>query len=351
MTPEPKHRPRILITHRVHREVVERLAERYQVVTNDTDFSLSRTDLLRAAEDAEALMTFMPDRVDDELLACCPKLRVIAAALKGYDNIDVQACSRHGVWVTVVEDLLTDPTAELAVGLLLGLSRHITSGDRRVREGLFTGWQPLQYGLGLAGTQVALVGFGRLGRAVAHRLAAFGPELVYFDPIRAPKQVETRLRVAFLSLREALATSRVVVVCAPLLSETLHLIGQSAISSMPAGSLIVNVGRGSVVDEAAVAEALQAGRLAGYAADVFEFEDLTRPDRPPGIHPGLLACPDRTLFTPHLGSAVSEVRLAIEHRCAGAILQALSGAIPDGTPNRLMHPAPGSAASSPQNPN
>lgn len=339
MTPEPKQRPRVMVTHRIQTEAMERLAERCEVIANDTNLSLSRADLLRAAQGAEALMAFMPDYIDDEFLYLCPNLRVIAAALKGCDNIDVDACSRHGVWVTIVEDLLTEPTADLAVALLLGVSRNILSGDRWVRDGTFAGWQPTLYGLGIASERVAIVGFGNLGKAVARRLEVFGPELVYSDPIRAPEEVEKKLKVSFLSLPEALKTSRMIVVCAPLVPETMHLIGDSAIHSMPAGSILVNVGRGSVVEESAVAKALQDGKLAGYAADVFEFEDASRPNRPSFVHPGLVSCRDRTLFTPHLGSAVSEVRLAIELRCAEAILQALAGREPDGAINRPGNPS------------
>jgi phosphonate dehydrogenase len=281
-------------------------------------------EILQRSRDADALMVFMPDRVDEAFLAGCPNLKVIAAALKGYDNIDVDACSRHGVRFTFVQDLLTEPTAELAVGLLLGISRNIPAGDRMVRCGGFKGWLPILYGTGLAGATVGIIGMGAIGQAIATRLKAFGSRLIYSDPQALEQTREAALGLVRHPLEDLLARSDFILAAAPLTQETTHMINAATLATVRAGAYLVNIGRGSVVDEAAIADALISGKLAGYAADVFEFEDWARQDRPPGIHPALLAHADKTLFTPHLGSAVDSVRRDIALNAAHSILSVLS---------------------------
>ncbi len=321
-------RPRVVLTHWVHPEVTALLAERCEVVPNDTRESLPRAELIARARDAQALMAFMPDRIDDAFLAACPSLRVVAGALKGYDNFDVDACVRRGVWFTVVPDLLTVPTAELAVGLLLALARRIPEGDALVRSGRFSGWRPILYGTGLAGRTIGIVGMGAVGRAVARRLASFEARLVYADPAEILEGEASGARR--MALDELVAGSDVVLLCVPLTPATLHLVDARAIERMRQRALIVNVGRGSVVDEAAVAAALGTGRLGGYAADVFEFEDWARADRPREIPASLLGARDRTVFTPHLGSAVDDARREIALWAARSILEALGGQVPRG---------------------
>jgi phosphonate dehydrogenase len=278
-------------------------------------------------------MVFMPDSIDQAFLASCPSLKVIAAALKGYDNFDVDACTRQGVWFSIVPDLLTEPAAELAVGLLLGLSRNITAGDRMVRSGKFKGWRPVLYGTGLAGATIGIVGMGAIGQAVAARLKAFGCRLIYTDPQALERAQATAIGLARHPLEGLLAQSDFILMTAPLTPRTRHIINATTLAKTKPGLYLVNVGRGSVVDEAAVAEALASGHIAGYAADVYEFEDWGRHDRPLGIHPGLLASPDKTLFTPHLGSAVDSVRREIALQAAHAILSALKGDPPAGAIN------------------
>lgn len=315
--------PRVVLTHWVHPEVAAALRPHADVVTNDTHESWPRDLLFGHLRDASAVMVFMPDRVDDAFLDAAPRLRLVAGALKGYDNLDVAACARRGVKVTIVEDLLTVPTADLAIALLLALTRNVLPGDRRVRAPGYAGWRPVLYGRGLAGSVTGVVGFGRLGQAIAKRLAAFDADVRVADPAASgdPRA---------MPLDEMLAVSDHVVLAAPLTASTHHALGSAGLSRMKPGATLVNVGRGSVVDEEAVAAALESGRLAGYAADVFEFEDLSLPDRPRAIPPALLAFPDRTVFTPHLGSAVDEVRRAISMQAASSILDLLAGRPPRG---------------------
>lgn len=317
-------KPRVVITHRVHDEILELLAERCDTVPNQTDDTLPRAEVLSRCRDAEALMAFMPDRIDGGFLDACPRLRVIGAALKGYDNFDVEACTRRGVWLTIVPDLLTVPTAELAIGMMVGLARRLRAADARVRTGKFQGWSPVLYGDGIEGLTVGIWGFGAIGRAIACRLQGWNARLLYTDKAPAAREVAG---AAFCGEDELLKRSDYLVLALPLTAQTLHAVSRESLASLKAGAYLINPCRGSVVDEAAVLDALEAGHLAGYAADVFEFEDWARPDRPDAIQRRLLAHP-ATLFTPHIGSAVGRVRREIERCAAENILQALAGAVP-----------------------
>ncbi|MBZ5520721.1 MAG: hydroxyacid dehydrogenase [Acidobacteriia bacterium] len=327
--------PRVVITHKPYPQVIDLLRPSCSVVANDSLESWPKETLLEHAAQAEALMVFMPDSVDDDFLARCPRLKIIAAALKGYDNFDVAACTRRGVWFSIVPDLLTVPTAELAMALLLALTRNLAAGDQLVRGGKFQGWRPVLYGSGLHGRTVGIVGMGKLGRRLARLLAGFETKILYSDPAALAPEDEARLHASRVDFNDVLARSDVVLSLLPLTPSTLHLIDAGAVARMKRGSYLVNVGRGSVVDEKAVADALDSAHLAGYASDVFEMEDWALPDRPRTIEPRLLRHADRTLFTPHLGSAVAGVRLQIEMAAAGNILQALRGERPADAVNDL----------------
>lgn len=320
--------PLVVITHKVHDEVKGLLGARCAVIANDSVETWPRQKVLEFAREAEGLLAFMPDTVDEAFLEQCPRLKIVAAALKGYDNFDVEACTRHGVWFTVVPDLLSAPTAELAMGLILGITRNIPAGDRLVRSGNFEGWRPVLYGKGLHGRTVGIIGMGKLGRRLAGFLEGFEVTIIYADPVRLQPEEERRLGAAQVDLNHLLSVSDIVVLLLPFTSSSFHLINSDTLARMKQGSYLVNVGRGSVVNEEAVADALAAGSLAGYAADVFEMEDWARPDHPRKIPGRLLADRDHTLFTPHLGSAVKDVRLEIELAAARNILEALEGRRP-----------------------
>lgn len=327
-------KPKLVITHKVHDEVLEMLAPHCDLITNQTTFSLSRNDTIQLAQDADALMVFMPDRVDSDFLKACPKLKVIGAALKGYDNFDVDACTANDVWLTFVPDLLTVPTAELTIGLMVGLIRHIRAADEHVRSGYFKGWRPQFYGLGVDGATIAIIGMGAIGQAITQRLNGWDAKLVYTDQQALDSEQEAALNLEFMLLDEALAQANIVIMALPLNSQTQHLMNQQVLQKMQPGSFLVNPCRGSVVDEAAILRLLESGHLAGYASDVFEMEDWARNDRPNEIDANLLAHPN-TLFTAHIGSAVSNVRLAIEKRAAENILRVLAGEQPLDPANQI----------------
>lgn len=325
---------KIVITNRVHVEVVELLAAYGELVVNEGHDPWSRDEVLQRAADADALVAFMTDEVDEAFLARCARLRIVACVLKGYDNFDVAACTRRRVWFSVVPDLLTNPTAELAVGLTIALGRKLLAGDAYVRSGAFAGWRPHLYGTGLDGSTVGIVGFGAVGRAIARRLAGFGARLLCYDP-RPPSDAEGKGHgVERRALADLLAESDFIIVAAPLTPDSLHLIDGSALARIKRGALLVNVGRGSVIDEAEVAAALQDGRLGGYAADVFEMEDWARRDRPARIAAALLASGAPTVLTPHLGSGVARVRREMEMVAARDVVAVLQGRPPANAVNQ-----------------
>lgn len=310
--------PKIVVTQPVHEEVLARLQSAGEVLMNPGPEPWGEAELHRHLADADAMMAFMPDRVDQRTLLNAPQLKTIACALKGYDNFDLNACTQAGVSVSFVPDLLTEPTAELAIGLTIAAARHVLAGNSSVRRG-YAGWRPQLYGTGLHGSIVSVVGLGAVGRAIVDRLLGFGcAQLLGVDPHGTDK------RVTMAGLADALSRSDYVILAVPLLEVTRHLINEAELAGVRTGQVLVNIGRGSVVDEAAVARALQDGRLGAYAADVYEMEDWLLEDRPHQIHPDLLQHPS-TVFTPHIGSAVKKVRLAIEMRAAENLIIALRG--------------------------
>lgn len=328
---------KVVISSWVHPEVRSLLGRNCAVVPNDTRQALASEVLLERCRDAHGLMAFMPECVDDAFLAACPDLRVIACALKGYDNFDVEACTRRGVWLTIVPDLLTAPTAELTIGLMIALGRNILPGDGLVRGGDFSGWRPTLYGHGIDGSTVGLLGAGAVGKAIARRLAGFRTTLLYTDNTPLSADHEDELRLRRVALADLLEQSDFVVLCLPLLHDTRHLVDRNFLARMKLGALLINTARGSLVDEAAVADALEGDRLAGYAADVFSMEDWALPDRPREVSARLRES-HKTVLTPHLGSAVDRVRREIALQAAESMLQALRGEVPAGAVNRPPSP-------------
>ena len=323
--------PRIVVTCRAFPETVALLREHGEVIANDGEAPWSPARLRDTCREADAMLAFMPDRVDAAFLEDCPRLRIVACALKGYDNFDVEACAARGIWLTIVPDLLTDPTAELTIGLMIGLGRRLLAADTTMRRGDFAGWRPVLYGHSIDGATVGLLGGGAVGRAIASRLSGFGCRTLVHD--RAPGATLPP-NARWATLDETVASADWLIVALPLTAGTRHLVDAALLARMKSGARLVNPGRGSVVDEHAVAEALQAGRLGGYAADVYELEDWALDDRPRTIDPRLLADTARTLFTPHIGSAVESVRRAIELDAATNIVEALRGERPHGAIGR-----------------
>jgi phosphonate dehydrogenase len=324
---------KIVATNPVFAETRALLEEHATLEVNPNIEPWPYEEVRRRCRDATGLLAFMTDRVDADFLAVCPSLRVIGAALKGFDNIDVEAATKAGVWLTIVPDLLTVPTAELAIGLMLSLGRNIVAGDRNIKQRGFHGWRAELYGAGLAGTTVGIVGFGLVGRAIAERLAGFQCRLLAHDQSGSEGLAKSRPYVTMTSFEDLIADADYIVLALPLTAETRHIVNSKTVAAMKPGARLVNPARGSLVDEAAVADAVACGHLSGYAADAFECEDWALEDRPRRIDPRLTSPSAPTVFTPHIGSGVTEVRREIELSAARSILDVLAGRIPFGAVN------------------
>ena len=333
-------KPRVVVTHWVHPEVADYLAGFSDALIPTRDQGVfSPAQVADLAGSADGLIGCMADRVDDAFLARCTRLRVVSATLKGYDNFDAEACARRGIWLTIIPDTIIAPTAELAIGLTIGLMRKIAAGDARIRRGDFAGWRPQLYGSGLSGATVGIAGMGQLGQAIARRLAGFEAQVAYYDERRLDARTERALSASRHSLEQVAEISDVLIAALPLSGSTRHLVNSNVIQRLRLGAFVVNVGRGSVIDEDAIADALDSGHLGGYAADVFAMEDWMLTGHPAAISDRLLRHP-RTLFTPHLGSAVDDVRLQMSLQAARQIRQVLDGERPDYAVN-VPEPWPG----------
>lgn len=264
--------------------------------------------------DADALICLLLDTIDEALLERAPKLRVVANCAVGVDNIDLGAAAAAGIVVTNTPDVLTDATAELAFALALAVARRIPEGERLARSGTWSGWALDQLlGIQLAGATMGIVGFGRIGQAVAHRALGFGMQVVYADPhdVSAPARRVT--------VDQLFAMSDVISLHCPLTADTTRLVNAERLALAKRTAILVNTARGGCVDEAALVDALRAGRIFGAALDVYANE--------PTIDAALLTCP-RLLLTPHVGSATTQARTAMAQLCADAVIAVLAGRRP-----------------------
>ena len=323
--------PRIAITRALPSDAVGRLGQAGTVSHSPhPERRLTRDELLRHAEGADALVTMLYDSVDGELMdAAGEGLRVIANVAVGYDNIDVEAARERGIAVANTPGVLTDATADLAFGLLLAATRRLGEGERLIRRGDTWRWElDFMLGSSLQGQTIGIVGLGEIGRAVAHRARAFGMDVAYFSRRPAPASVVQELGARLMELDQLLADAKVVSLHCPLTSETRHLIDAAALSRMRSDAYLVNTARGPVVDERALVEALEGGEIAGAALDGFERE--------PEAEAGLLAL-ENVVLAPHLGSATHETRAAMAALAAENVAAVLGG-----TPApSLVEPAPG----------
>lgn len=278
-----------------------------------------RDRLLKAIAPCDGLLCTIFDKIDEEILAAAPRLRVVAQFGVGYDNLNVEAATRRGVLVTNTPNVLTDATAELAWALLLTAARRLGEGERLLRAGKWTGWDPGQLrGTAVAGKTLGIVGAGRIGAAMALMSAGFRMNVLY-SASRTNLELEEKLKARHVPLDELLAQSDFISIHVPLKPETRHLIGKGEIAKMKPTAVLINTSRGAVIDEAALAEALKARRIAAAGLDVYENE--------PRVTPGLLEL-ENVVLAPHLGSATRETRDAMGRLAAENLVRVLKGEAP-----------------------
>jgi glyoxylate reductase len=312
---------KVLVTAKLPEEVVHKLIRAGCDVDEHAEVRpMAREKLLARVEGVEGLLCTITDRIDREVLERAPGLRVAANYGVGFDHIDVAEAGRRGVLVTNTPGVLTDATADLAFALILAVARRVVEGDRRTRCGQFRFWAPLHFlGTEVSGTTLGIVGFGRIGRAVARRARGFDMQVLYTARKPLDEGEEERLGVRFAPLEELLAQSDFVSLHVPLTPETRHLIGARELSLMKPSAYLVNTARGPVVDEKALVEALRRGIIRGAGLDVYENE--------PQLTPGL-ADLEKVVLLPHVGSATVETRTRMAEMAVENLLEGLAGRRP-----------------------
>ena len=314
-------RPVVVVTRRLPPAVEAAVAQDFDARFNTDDRPLSTSELKEALRSADGLLPTVTDKLTAEVLAADPlRTRVVANFGVGFNNIDVDAAKARGIAVSNTPDVLTDATADIAMTLLLMVARRAGEGERQVRAGGWTGWRPTHMlGRMVSGKTLGLIGMGRIARAVARRAHhGFGMRVIYTDPFPPPPDVARELGAEPRDSVEAvLAESDFVSLHCPATPETRHLMNADRLARMKPGAYLINSARGDVVDEAALVEALKAGRLAGAGLDVFERE--------PQVSAGLLAM-ENVVLLPHLGSATEETRVAMGLRALENLRLFFSGA-------------------------
>jgi len=303
-------KPRLLITRKIFPEVIERLQEHFDVMDNQEDLSFERGELLARVADREALLVVGTDRIDRDLIGSAPELRIVATATVGYNHIDRVACAERGISVTNTPNVLNEATADMAWALLMAAARRVSESERWLREGRWDRWEFDQFlGADVWNTTLGIVGMGRIGSAVARRGRGFAMRVLYHNRSAAANEAE--LGATRVDLDTLLAEADHVVLVLPYSPETHHLIGERELALMKPSATLVNIARGGIVDDLALARALTEGRIAAAGLDVFENE--------PALAPELLACRNIVL-TPHLGSATLSSRLGMAMLATGNLI-------------------------------
>jgi glyoxylate reductase len=298
-------------------DILQRQCERIDI--NPEDRVLSKEELIAGVKGRDGILCLLTDTIDEDVFEAARGARIFANHAVGYNNIDVEAATRHGIMVTNTPGVLTDATADLTWALILAVARRIVESDSYTRAGKYKGWGPLLLlGESVAGATLGIVGAGRIGTAVAERSSGFKMNILYADTVKN-ENLEKDWKAKRMDLEELLRESDFVSLHVPLLSETIHLIGSRELGLMKKTAFLINTCRGPVVDEKALVEALKSGQIAGAGLDVYENEPL--------LEPGL-ADLDNAVLLPHIGSATVKARTKMAVMAAGNLIAGLKGEHP-----------------------
>jgi gluconate 2-dehydrogenase len=324
-------KPAVLVARKVFAQVVERLREHFDVEVNDEERVWTHEELIVRLQGKQGVYLTPTNRIDAALLEACPGLKVVANMAVGYNNLDVPACTARGVLCTNTPDVLTETTADFGMALLLATARRMAEAERFLRSGQWSNWSfDMMMGRDVHGTTLGVLGMGRIGQAIARRAAhGFRMQVIYHNRSRLAPQVEASLNARYVSKEELLRESDHLMLVLPYSPASHHAIGAAELTQMKRSATLVNIARGGIVDDAALAEALRERRITAAGLDVFEGE--------PSVHPGLLEVPN-VVLTPHIASATVRTRLAMADLAADNLIAALGCGPRAGQPPSPLNP-------------
>ncbi|MFZ9438821.1 MAG: 2-hydroxyacid dehydrogenase [Hylemonella sp.] len=308
---------KIFVARAVFPEIVEYLAQHFEVQSNQSDQVLNKDQLAQHLADKDGAFTTGSDRIDGELLAACPRLKICANMAVGFNNFDLDAMTARGVLATNTPDVLTETTADFGFALMMATARRMTESEHYLRAGKWTKWSYDMFaGSDVHGATLGILGMGRIGQGIARRGAhGFGMKVIYHNRSRLDAATEAECKAHYVSKEELLKTADHLVLVLPYSASSHHAIGAAEIGLMKPTATLVNIARGGIVDDAALAQALRERRIAAAGLDVFEGE--------PKVHPDLLTVPN-VVLTPHIASASVPTRLAMARLAADNLIEFFS---------------------------
>ncbi len=317
---------KIVITREIFDDAVEYLEQHFSVVSNQQDHVFAQDEMVDMLQGVDGVQTSSSDHVDDEFLGKCPTLKAICNTAVGYNNIDVDACTRRGVIVTNTPGVLSDSVADYAIGLMIATCRRMCEGERYLRAGEFKATYLKQtLGHDVHGATLGIFGFGRIGQTIAKRASGFDMNIIYHTRNRVAPDIESKYAARFVDKQELLRQSDVVLLILPYSQDTHHYIGADELALMKPSAVLVNMARGGIVDDAALIAALKSGTIWAAGLDVYENE--------PRLNPGFLEL-ENVVLSPHIASSSEPTRRAMSMTAAKNLVAALSS----GEPPNLVNP-------------
>lgn len=323
-------KPSILVTRAIFPDVIERLAQYFDVDDNQEDLVLDSAALRDRLAGKAGVLANAADRIDGELVGALPQLRAVCNMAVGYNNLDLPALTAAGIVATNTPDVLTETTADFGWALLMATARRVTEGEHYLRAGKWERWSyDMLVGMDVQGSTLGILGMGRIGQGLARRAAGFDMQVLYHNRSQLPDDVERSLNARYVSKAELLQQSDHLILVLPYSVESHHAIGAAEIAQMKPTATLINLARGGIVDDAALAAALRARKIFAAGLDVFEGE--------PSVHPDLLTVPN-VVLTPHIASASEKTRRAMANLAADNLIAALDVGPQAGKPPTVVNP-------------
>ena len=312
------NKPKILIARAIFPEIIAKLEQHFDVTVNLADEQWSKAQLISQLQGKQGVFTAAREPIDAEVLAACPDLKICSSMAVGYNNFDVEAMTKAGVVATNAPDVLTETTADFGFALLMAAARRISESEHYLRAGKWTQWRHDQFaGSDIHGSTLGILGMGRIGQGIAKRGAhGFGMNVIYHNRTRLKEELEAQCKASYVSKENLLKTADHLVLVLPYSPASHHTIGAAELTLMKPTATLINIARGGIVDDAALAAALRDKRIAAAGLDVFEGE--------PTVHPDLLTVPN-VVLTPHIASSTLPTRLAMAHLAADNLIAFFAG--------------------------